>query len=281
MLGWTVVVSRPALILMLGLALIPPVQADPLPLAPGQDPGGVAIAVVAPAVELTDTALLQRIARDGEGVAIGWDFSKSTADDASGKTTSGSDQELDVTRAGVTSTLQALGASTDFRLVPVWFNPSHAETLGRAIAFVAKTPATLALVPFSSCEKSDWAAFEAAARHFSQLLFLAAAEATNSPPCQGQTYPDALRLSNVISVGASGQENADVVIAPATGEHAQDPALAVALRVFSSCVLQAHRSGTALDKTRALQFFETYVAETATGESSGTQAATTHCSGAR
>ena len=41
---------------------------------PGTDPGGTAIALIAHGVDYTDPEIAPRLARDGEGDIIGWDF---------------------------------------------------------------------------------------------------------------------------------------------------------------------------------------------------------------
>jgi len=43
-------------------------------LPPGRDPGGVAVALIGGGVDYTDPVLASRLARDGEGELIGWDF---------------------------------------------------------------------------------------------------------------------------------------------------------------------------------------------------------------
>jgi hypothetical protein len=44
------------------------------PVPPGVDPGGVEIAIIGPGVDYTDPEIAKRLARDGEGEIIGWDF---------------------------------------------------------------------------------------------------------------------------------------------------------------------------------------------------------------
>src|SRR5688572_3480924 len=41
---------------------------------PGTDPGGIAIALIAHGIDYTDPEIAPRLARDGEGDIIGWDF---------------------------------------------------------------------------------------------------------------------------------------------------------------------------------------------------------------
>ena len=53
-------------------ALAEPVKKPPVP--PGVDPGGVLIAIIGEGVDYTKTEIAARLARDGEGEIIGWDF---------------------------------------------------------------------------------------------------------------------------------------------------------------------------------------------------------------
>lgn len=62
---------------MMVLLASPTLAAEPVtkpPVPPGVDPGGVLIAIIGSGVDYTRPEIASRLARDGEGEIIGWDF---------------------------------------------------------------------------------------------------------------------------------------------------------------------------------------------------------------
>ena len=100
----------------------------------GQDPGGVAVALIGGGVDYTAPAIAPRLARDGEGELIGWDgvdndHAPFAAADAPGNATE--------------AATVLLSAYAKGRLVPVRVARGDAQGLAKAIAFVAGTPARI------------------------------------------------------------------------------------------------------------------------------------------
>jgi hypothetical protein len=158
---------------------------------PGRDPGGVAIALISTGIDYTIPEIAQRLARDGEGELIGWDLEdkdRRPFDKSKGGTAAewGGDATL------IASLV--LGPRTS-RLVPVRADPREPASLARAIAFVAQTPARIAVLPMWSTAKDNWEPLRQAAERFKEVLIIV-------PAGQGgqAVYPAAFGLDNVLAV---------------------------------------------------------------------------------
>jgi len=187
------------------------------PVPAGQDPGGVAIALLVTGIDYTLPSLAQHLARDGEGELIGWDVEDRDR------------QPLDKSRGdtrpewGGDGTAIANFLSVDgTRLVPVRVNPADPVSLARAVAFVAQTPARVAIVPMWGAKREAWEPFRQAASRFKDILLIVPAGAGSEP-----VYPAALGLDNVLAV----EHRAATADAPGFGGRVQrisGAALAVA-----------------------------------------------------
>jgi hypothetical protein len=177
------------------LALVPATlaQSKKPAVPPGRDPGGVAIALLSGGIDYTLPQVAGRLARDGEGELIGWDVEAKDRLPFSGD------------GKGTAVALALLG-SGDARLVAVRVNSADPISLGRGIAFVAHTPARLAVLAGSSVAQDNWEPLRQAAAHFKAVLIIAPAEggASSMPPPM-------LALDNVLAVRpptAAGGEDA-------------------------------------------------------------------------
>jgi hypothetical protein len=182
--------------LMPALGPAPALAKDPK-VPPAKDASGAPVALVASGIDYTDAALTGRLARDGEGNIVGWDFVDNDIFPFSRDAASNALAKLLVANAGV-------------KLVPVRVGEGDYRGVGGAAGFVSHTPVTVVAVTLSSGRKEDWDVFAQAAQHFRQLLFVVpAGDGTVLP------YPGALKLDNVVSVAAatSKDETADVAMA--------------------------------------------------------------------
>lgn len=136
-----------------------PATADEPRLEPGQDPGGLAIAVVTDGVDYTNSALSSRLARDGEGEAIAWDFADG---DARPYRSDGVDDRWVV----------ALAGEKKARIVVVRVGASDSLALPKALAFIGRTPARDVYVPTWILLRADRTALERARQHFPDLRLL-------------------------------------------------------------------------------------------------------------
>lgn len=149
-------------------------------LAPGRHPGGPPAAVIGAGVDYTRDVIASRLARDGEGEAIALD------------TVDGDNRpwERPPDRAGTDAALALLDAAPGASLIPVRVPPGDERALVAALAFVARTPARLALVAMGG-ESRD-RPFAEAARHAPHLLLVAPAgfgAARRDDPMQAPAPP--------------------------------------------------------------------------------------------
>jgi hypothetical protein len=89
------------------------------------------------------------------------------------------------------------------RLVPVRVDPGDPMSLARALAFVAQTPARVAVLPMWGTTRADWEPLRQAAMRFKDLLVVVPAGGGAAP-----IYPAELGLDNVLAV-AQGTANTD------------------------------------------------------------------------
>ena len=181
-----------------------PAQEKKPPVPPGRDPGGVAIALIGTGIDYTVPEVARRLARDGEGELIGWDLAdqdRRPFDKSKGSTRPewGGDGTL---VAGL-----LLAGTQTLRLVPVRINPGDPASLARAIAFVAQTPARVAVLPMWGTAGADWEPFRQAALRFKDVLIIVPA-GTGPQPVEVPVYPAALGLDNVLAV-TQGTASAD------------------------------------------------------------------------
>jgi hypothetical protein len=146
------------------LALVPAslAQSKKPPVPAGRDPGGVAVALLAGGIDYTLPQIAQRLARDGEGELIGWDVEDKDRLPFSAGTGEGT---------LVAGDLLGLGG---MRLVPVRVNTADPMSLGRGLAFIAQTPARIAVVAALGLTQEGWEPLRLAAQHFKGVLIIIA-----------------------------------------------------------------------------------------------------------
>ncbi len=226
---------RLSLVIAMILALVAPAMAqDKDPAVPvGRMAGGVPVVLLSVGVNYTQPGIAERLARDGEGDIIGWDFVDS--DNRPFDVTNGAAPEAHGGDATATANL-LLKSSPDVRLVPVRIDPENAMGLARGLAFAGQTPARVVLLTISSSAHEQWEIFRQAAEHFAQLLIVVAAV---SGSADQKTYPSALGLPNVLAVPADegGTEAPGFDGGPAQVA----PALAAAARLAARAAEEAAR----------------------------------------
>ncbi|MEZ5855940.1 MAG: hypothetical protein R3D67_14795 [Hyphomicrobiaceae bacterium] len=99
----------------------------------GRDPGGIAVGIVGSGIDYTKPELAARLARDGEGEAIGWDFVDN--------------DRRPLARGGIDDavSLVIIEEARAVRLVVVRAVPDNPPMLAPALQFVAQTPARITL----------------------------------------------------------------------------------------------------------------------------------------
>jgi len=146
---------------MLLLASPPGVQASEPKVPPGLDPGGVAIALLGDGVDYTKPELAKRLARDGEGDLIAWDFVDNDIRPYAKTGQSTADAEY----------LIAASAGVSLVIVkePAGGNPA---AIGHMSTFVVRTPARIVAWPDGRPERVDWPVLFQAAQRFKDRLFV-------------------------------------------------------------------------------------------------------------
>lgn len=143
-------------------------QANEPPVPPGSDPGGPAIAVIGEGIDYTVPEVAAKLARDGEGDPIAWDFV---------------DNDIrPYIAGGLTSDVRALTQLTpSFRLVIVREAAGDKVAVGRMIAFTVQTPARVVVWPSANPKRPDWPILLEALKRFPALIFVIPAIAGVKP----------------------------------------------------------------------------------------------------
>lgn len=136
----------------------PALAGDP-PLAPGKDPEGAAVAVIADGFDYTRGDLAKILARDGEGEAIALD---TVDDDHRPFAKDGSGTQLGL----------AVESQTGIRLVMARVDWSKPDSLARALQFVTFTPARIVVVPLASEHRARLAFIASAAKALAGFLIV-------------------------------------------------------------------------------------------------------------
>ncbi len=183
--GWLLAFAAAVALVLL---LAAPGHAQPRkPHVPiGIDPGGVMIVIAADTgFDYTQKDIAGRLARDGEGELIGWDFvdedRKPYAPAASAP------QSTDLARSILAETPLA-------RLAVFRAKPGDKIAIGRLAVYAARSQSRIALVVSASTERSDWEAFTEAVAHYKGMLVIVPSDPAIPP------YPAALGLENILTV---------------------------------------------------------------------------------
>ncbi len=168
-------------------------QAEEPPVPPGRHPGGVAVAVVGPqGIDYTIASIAARLARDGEGELIGWDFIDH--DRLPYQPLAPATPDSMTRLASVI--LREAGASC---LIPIRTPPQSDAATVRPLVLLAQTPARVALYLDAGARARDWRQFAEAGAHFNRLLLVV-------PVAAGANrFPAALGLANMMVVAAAAE----------------------------------------------------------------------------
>lgn len=223
------------------LVLLSPAQAlaqDPK-VPPEKDPGAVSVALVGAGVDYTDPAIAKRLARDGEGNIVGWDFV---------------DNDIHPYATDATSNAQAkqLLSNTAVELVPIRVPNDAPEAVTKAVAFAAFTEARTIVILQSTAKMQDWSLFESARVHFKNVLVVVPfrGAAADAP-----AYPAALDLPHVVSVALPEDVSAtaDIAFALPVDVAATPQSAAIALAAaISTCHAAAIGDGDPAARKQAI-----------------------------
>lgn len=137
--------------------------ADP-PVPPDRHLGGIPVAVIGSGIDYTADAIASRLARDGEGEIIGYDF----VDDDRRPFAPDNRTAQDISEI-------LLGEGQTSALVVVRADTNAAVSLRQALAYAAKSPARVVLIQYMPHEPECMALLVSAIRYFQDRLFVVAA----------------------------------------------------------------------------------------------------------
>ncbi|MEQ1717152.1 MAG: S8 family serine peptidase [Hyphomicrobium sp.] len=167
-----------------------------------QDPGGIAVALIGPGVDYTRVELASRLARDGEGELIGWDF----IDNDRRPFKANDDLEaMGYTDRGTAMALTLHKRAKTARIAPVRIEPGEEESVQKGVGMAAMTPAKVAVLWLEHSRGALWAALHTVMADAKPkfLLIVAAGEDENDRDrIKEHLAPDLDTLDTVLVVTA-------------------------------------------------------------------------------
>ncbi len=133
---------------------------DP-PIVPGMDPGGPAIALITDGIDYTDPEIAKRLARDGEGELIAFDFV-----DGDIHPFAAADETTGTNAAKI-----LLAAHPNARLVIARVDRNQAASIAKAMLFVSRTPAKVAVITDQGLSGDHLAIVKKAAYRTKKMAF--------------------------------------------------------------------------------------------------------------
>lgn len=172
---------------------------DP-PVPAGADPGGVTVALLDTGVNYLQPAIARRLARDGGGAILGYDFED---DDPRPFDLNLALSPFHPGRHGTLVAQALLKEAAPLRLIPLRYPRSQPQKLADAVALAAEGGARLLLVGLGGRRAADWQGFATALRAHPEMLAIVSAGREGEDIDDRAYYPAALALSNMLTVGAA------------------------------------------------------------------------------
>lgn len=239
-----------AWILIIALTTIAHAQEKPeVPI--GVPSGDVVVALFDTGVNYTLPGIAERLARDGEGLIIGFDFEDGDLKPFDAKPGDTSDPPR---RHGTTVASILLAEAPTARIAPYRYKAGDPSSFAHMVAHVAFTPARIVAVPLGGHKKEDWEQFRTAAEANPQLLFIVSAGNDGQNIDRHVLYPAAFGLDNVLVVAATdpfGRFASDANWGVNT-VHLATPAERIAALDFSGAQITASGSSFAVPRIAAL-----------------------------
>lgn len=163
----------------------------------GRDPGGVAVAVIGGGLDYRREDIVARLARDGEGELIGWDF----VDE---------DRRPFAASGGITAVAGLIVAESAARLVPVRVAAENQRQVAQALHLLNDMPARVALVAADLATPIERRNLALAAAQLAQVLIVVPARLV-APGSPGGTVAEEAAGLLVVSGSVDGA-SADIAI---------------------------------------------------------------------
>ncbi len=169
-------------------------------VAPGQDPGGVAVALIDTGVNYTLPQIAARLARDAGGALLGYDFHDDDAEpfDLVPGAAHGSGRHHGTSVAGI-----LIGEAPKVRLVPYRFRANAGDSFAHIVEHMAKGPARIAAMPLGGYRKDQWEALGKAMAAHREILFIVSAGNEGHNLEQKPIYPASFALPNILVVAST------------------------------------------------------------------------------
>ncbi len=248
-----------SLLVLAGMATAASAQAAKPRIVPGRDPGGPAVALISTGIDYTVPEIAVRLARDGEGDILGLDLV-----DGDNRPYAPAGQSRHPDWSDGTAAARLLAAE-GVRIVPIRVDPDDPLSIARGLAFVAQTPARVAVAPVAGDDPGRFALFAKVAEQLPNVLVVVPARHVAAAAGRPTPLPARLGLSNMLAVLSEAEAAQDAggdpaMIVPAghvqptvapTG-HAAADAAAVAAGVIGVCGPAWSASVLAVDLKRAV-----------------------------
>ncbi len=249
--------------------LNPPVPGPPA-ISGGEGPR-VRVGHVDSGVNYLLPRVASRLARDGDGALVGFDFGDL---DARPFDADPARSAFHPRRHGTRTASLILAEAPVAALAPYRYPRHHMSRMRDLVEHAASAGVRIVNVSMGSRRRSDWADFEAAARARPEMLFVASAGNDGADIDETPVYPAALPLENLLTVTSSddsglpargsnwGRESVDLAV-PAervlvTGfdgrarEASGSSYAAARVSALAACLLAAHPEWTARELKSAI-----------------------------
>lgn len=216
-------------------------QKPPVPI--GTNPGGVKVAIIGSGLDYTRPEIAARLARDGEGEIIGWDF---VGDDR---------RPFASTPDGASRILLSEGQAVS--LVVIATNFADPLLIAKALRYAAQSPARIIALqaPWTNVDLARISA--EAARHYPDRLFIAGAGDDNRDlDANDHQEPAAVEAASNVIVTTAADANGEIAKGANWGAQAVELAIDIQSRgpgeAPSADVARAAPSQAALARLAAL-----------------------------
>jgi len=165
------------------------------PVPPGRDPGGPRIAQADSGVAYGLPLFDGRLARDGAGRFLGYDFR-----DQDDRPFDRDGPDLFPRRHGTLVASILLREAPEAVLLPYRFPRGAMDRMGELVEAAAEAGARVLLLPMGSDDPEDWRAFLAAAERHPEILFVLSAGNDGRDLDEAPVWPAAAGLENALVV---------------------------------------------------------------------------------
>ncbi len=239
-------------LLIAGFFLLPRSFAGDEPQVPvGIGGDGVVVALFDTGVNYTLPEIANRLARDGEGLIIGFDFHD---DDFQPFDALPGDTRSEPRRHGTTVASILLREAPGARLAPYRFKAGDPVSFARMVAHAALGPTRIVCMSLGGRKREDWELFHQAVEANPQILFVVSAGNDGANVDDRPLYPPSFGLANILVVAATdtfGRFMADANWGPETVDISA-PAERIQALDFSGALSRASGSSFAAPRIAAL-----------------------------